>query len=455
VPGVYSQVGNLRGKTLDGLRPLGLNFSSSPSYHLATAVLTSRFMETTTELSKDGGKGKARTSRRISSSGTSTLPLGFRSVPYTQGMYPAKTTQLMSHLEEYTCQQHLFCPSYPSPQSCATSSQTLTLNSPLQALISTAHQAPCPSLIIYSPIMNMLQSTLSWIIGEKSFSSAPLTASQESHVWSAPLLPFPPAKHQWPAPYRKNLTPLPSPLWPHCPANQRLCLWRPLVPHPQHSPQLSDKDLRHIEAVMVHAWELDTHTTYASGLLNFMVFCDKKGIPEKDRAPVSQLLLMSFVSTLAAAYSSLAISNYVYGVQAWHILHGIPWKIQKMEMETLLKAAEKLTPPSSRRKKQCPYAIDFMQAIQQNMDFNSPLRASVFVCLATCFFATGHVREFTVQKLDSFNASIHVLRARIGYNQTREGQRGPSCTYLAPRCCCKGRMCAGQHRKDPWTLMPC
>ena len=82
-----------------------------------------------------------------------------------------------------------------------------------------------------------------------------------------------------------------------------------------------------------------------------MVFCDKKSIPEADRAPVSQLLLMSFISTLAAAYSGSAISNYVCGIRAWHLLHGIPWKIDKPELDTLLKAAEKLTPPSSKRKK--------------------------------------------------------------------------------------------------------
>ena len=86
---------------------------------------------------------------------------------------------------------------------------------------------------------------------------------------------------------------------------------------------------------MVHAWEVDTHATYAAGLLNFMVFCDQKNIPEKDRAPASHLLIMSFVSTLAAAYSRSAISNYIYGVQAWHMLHRIPWKIQKPELEVL------------------------------------------------------------------------------------------------------------------------
>ena len=94
-----------------------------------------------------------------------------------------------------------------------------------------------------------------------------------------------------------------------------------------------------------------------------MVFCDLRGVPEAERAPASHVLLLSFVSTLAAAYSGSAISNYLYGVRAWHILHGVPWRIERMEMDTMLKAAEKMTPPSSRRKKRRPYTIDFILAI--------------------------------------------------------------------------------------------
>jgi len=66
---------------------------------------------------------------------------------------------------------------------------------------------------------------------------------------------------------------------------------------------------------MAHTWELNnTHATYATGLLNFMVFCDQKDIPEGDRAPASQILIMSFVSTLATTYLGSAISNYVYRI---------------------------------------------------------------------------------------------------------------------------------------------
>ena len=37
-----------------------------------------------------------------------------------------------------------------------------------------------------------------------------------------------------------------------------------------------------------------------------------------------------------------------------HILHGISWKLEKLEMDTILKAAEKLTPPFLKVEKEAP-----------------------------------------------------------------------------------------------------
>ena len=263
-------------------------------------------------------------------------------------MSQARTTPLTSHPKEHTRLLHILCPTYPSPQSYTSSLQTLTQNSLLQALVSTSQQTSYPSPSMCSPTTNVPQSMRSLIAGEKIFSLAPPTARKGHRAWNTQLPVSPPKKHQRPAPYHKNLSPLPSPLCPHCPTGQRLRLWCPLIPRSSSSPQVSDDDLKCIEAVIAQP---DTHMTYTSSLLNYMVFCDKKSIPEVDRAPFSQLLLMSFILTLAAAYSGSAISNYICGIRAWHLLHFILWRIEKPELDTMLKAAEKLTPPSSKRKK--------------------------------------------------------------------------------------------------------
>jgi hypothetical protein len=308
-PGACYQAGKLMDEILAGPRPSVSSSSPSLSYHPAATALTSRFTETTKELLKDGGKAVVKTNRRTPSSSAFTPPSRLKDAPSTLDMSPAKTTQPMSRPEASIRVLHIFCPIYPSPQNYTASLPTSTLNSPLQVLASAPRQTPYQSPAASSLRMNARQSTLSLTVGGRNSSLVPHTTNQECRSWNAQLPASSSKKHTRPAPYRKNLTPLPSPLRPHCPANQRLRLWRPLVPRTQRTAQLSDNDLKRIEDVMAHAWELDTHATYAAGLLNFMVFCDQKNIPEGDRAPASQLLIMSFVSTLAAAYSGSAMEN--------------------------------------------------------------------------------------------------------------------------------------------------
>ena len=90
-------------------------------------------------------------------------------------------------------------------------------------------------------------------------------------------------------------------------------------------------------------------------------------------------------------------------------------------MDTILKAAEKLTPPSSRQKKWRPYTINFMLAIRQHLDLQKPLNASIYTCLTTCFFATGRVGKFTVPKLDGFVPETHISDSKLSYDQSRKG----------------------------------
>ena len=99
-------------------------------------------------------------------------------------------------------------------------------------------------------------------------------------------------------------------------------------------------------------------------MLNFHVYCDQKGIPEEECAPARPILVNTFISSLAGTYSGITIDNYVYGVWAWHILHGVRWQMDTAELEALLRAAEKSTPPSSRRKKRVPYTTDFILAVR-------------------------------------------------------------------------------------------
>ena len=89
--------------------------------------------------------------------------------------------------------------------------------------------------------------------------------------------------------------------------------------------------------------------------------------------------------------------------------------MEKREMDLMLRAADKLTPDSSRRKKRRPYTPGFMEEIGRQLNLGVPLDAAVFACLTTCFYASARLGEFTVRTLTGFNPNVHVTTRDLTY----------------------------------------
>ena len=200
-------------------------------------------------------------------------------------------------------------------------------------------------------------------------------------------------------------------------------MWTPIFPAPEPTDANAHNEVEQeqVKEIMIHAWEEDTRIAYGAGLLMWHCFCDEKGVREEERAPATQDLVSVFVAHLAAAYSGKTISGYLNGVRAWHILHGLRWSLEKQKMEAILRAADKLTPASSKRKKRQPYTPDFIATIKANLDLEKPLDAAIYACLTTCFYASARLGEFTARTLGSFSPSTHVTPQHLSYDQDRNG----------------------------------
>jgi hypothetical protein len=204
------------------------------------------------------------------------------------------------------------------------------------------------------------------------------------------LSPHPPS----PPPHRSF-----PPTRPHCPAKDRLLRWRPLLTATT-SP--SGEDLEKQYQLTALAWEPSTLTSYASGLLVFHTWSNSKGLPEEERAPVSQDTIASFITDLAGAYAGDTIANYVQGVRAWHRLYNIPWKIDQLHIQTMLKGARKSTPDALYIPKRLPLLIEDIVAARSQLNIAQPLDAAVFACLTTTFFTAARLGEFTVKRPQQF-----------------------------------------------------
>ena len=159
-----------------------------------------------------------------------------------------------------------------------------------------------------------------------------------------------------PCPYKLDLTPITSPLRPHCLTCQWLLSWHPSVtsPHSMSSDPnqpLSDKEIDHIVWVIGASWSEATKELYGMGILIFHVYCNIHGIPEHHCALVSSHVFSAFLSSCAGAYSGSSISNYAAAVCMWHLLHGMEWRVNKIEYKALLEGATRLAPASSKRTK--------------------------------------------------------------------------------------------------------
>ena len=385
------------GGTLDELKVLDLNSWSDTSSPLVPPTFISKFLKTTEVWLRAGGTDTVRINPQMTPSNTFIPSWMKQTAPSSLDTFPAEKTQLMDpptvfippHISVF---QSSLSP-MPSSHSSAMSQRTVFHPTAVRPSNNHFQSGQVP------PSIGTLPS------GSASEQTASCRCTRTTT-------------------YPLDLTPIPSPLRPLCPVHERLKLWKPLNSCPQHGNHLlllSKDNLSRIENVVAHTWASSTKETYGSGLLVYHVFCDSKSIPEDQHTPTSSILISSFLSNLAGFYSSPAITNYLQGIRAWHIIHGLDWSIKDNEIDAILKASASLPPPSLKHKPREPYTVDIIIAICRHLDLDLPLHAAVFACLITTFYATAWVGKFTIQTLEAFHPEQHIKLKDMWQDKDRQG----------------------------------
>ncbi|EIN03869.1 hypothetical protein PUNSTDRAFT_21934, partial [Punctularia strigosozonata HHB-11173 SS5] len=175
-------------------------------------------------------------------------------------------------------------------------------------------------------------------------------------------------------------------LRPACLARHRLLQWRPAAGRTTFTASgepsgLAEHDLQRVRNVMASALADSTTKTYGAGLLAFHAFCDERRLSEAQRAPASADVMQAFLASLAGMYAGTTLTNYFYGVRAWHLIHGLSWDMNEAATQTMFRAIERLAPASSRRKKRAPVTEEVISKIRQRLDTGQAMHAAVFACL--------------------------------------------------------------------------
>lgn len=217
-------------------------------------------------------------------------------------------------------------------------------------------------------------------------------------------------------------------LRPDCTSEQTLRLWRPLRFGNDRGPPSAVLD------VLVNGWSQSTAKTYSTGLRNFHRYCDAAipRVPEVNRAPATEDVILGFISHCAGLYSSSAVRNYVYGVKAWHELHRVSWRISDTVLNLAFRGARRLAPAWTKRTPRDPVTVETMTSIRGQLDISCGLDAAVWACLTTTFWSISRLGEFTVPTLKSFDPAKHIKRSDVQLDVEHGRDRHAVTTFRLP-----------------------
>ncbi|KAE8180973.1 hypothetical protein CF328_g8986 [Tilletia controversa] len=181
-------------------------------------------------------------------------------------------------------------------------------------------------------------------------------------------------------------------------AADRLLLWVPAG-----SSLNSARDPAQRQRVLAAAWAVSTRSTYGTGLLRWLLWCDHHRIPEGSRFPVSVSDLVDFIDSLAGTIAGSSIRNWVSGIRTWHIIHGANLNTTHPRVTSTLRGADRLTPASSIKPPRTPFRINHLCIIRSYLALEKPADAAIWACLLVAFWGLARLGEL-VLKSGSFDA---------------------------------------------------
>ena len=156
------------------------------------------------------------------------------------------------------------------------------------------------------------------------------------------------------------------------------------------------------------SWARGTRDIYGAGLLVYHVFCDLHNIVEEDRSPASLILIIVFILSCAGSYAGGTLVNYVFAIHTWHILHGIAWSMEDMQVRAALTGAVILVPPTSKWTKRASVMVKLMEHIISALDHTDPLDTAITSCFLTIFYLVACTGEFMLPTLNTFDPMWHI-----------------------------------------------
>ncbi|KAL9938200.1 hypothetical protein V8E36_002823 [Tilletia maclaganii] len=208
-------------------------------------------------------------------------------------------------------------------------------------------------------------------------------------------------------------------LFPVVPSEDRLLSWPPGLGLTMNLTTstgiiLSDSKYLHLSVLktLKAGLEPSTRQNYGSSIAIFLRFCFDLGLSARDIFPISEGLLVAWVSSCVGSKALGTVRNYLSALKSWHLSWGQDWPVYGLVTQAL-KGVAKLAPARAPLRPPIePVDLVAVRAFLQPS--TSPLHAAVWACALFSFFCVCRLSETTTPSQQFFDPARHVTRANAG-----------------------------------------
>ncbi|KAE8240569.1 hypothetical protein A4X03_0g8485 [Tilletia caries] len=211
-------------------------------------------------------------------------------------------------------------------------------------------------------------------------------------------------------------------LFPNVATHERLLSWRPgltaAAPLTLASGKLFPASVVHnqVRSALHASLEPSTRANYGSAIGVFLKFCFSADLLVQDIFPITQGLLLAFVSSAYGSKSDRTVRNHLSALKAWHEMWALPWTRYGL-VDRALQGVAKCAPGKAALRP--PIQVVDLSAVQLFLQpSTNPLHAAVWTCSLCAFWAVCRLGELTVPSPLLVNPARHVCRSHVGQSRS-------------------------------------
>lgn len=166
------------------------------------------------------------------------------------------------------------------------------------------------------------------------------------------------------------------------------------------------------EQALMRTWEPGTRKGHGAGLLRYAEYCALRDIPERNRFPTSEELIIGFIGWASGSLGHGAVNTWLSGLRAWHLFHGFPWPWEgSARIKAAVTACKKMAPRTSKRPPRAPVTIQHLNALHAAFDFTNNFDIACWAVICIAFWALPRLGEVTVPSIAGYDKSRHAPRS--------------------------------------------